>query len=199
MDHLVTSYLFQHKQCPLPGLGTLAISTGNAEGDFLNTAIKAPLPDISFNTNETEANDLLQYIAVKTGNDITAAIEMLGNFCNALRSAINDKQAAVLKGAGEFFKDGSGNIKFKANALPAAFAQPVRAERVIHPKAEHNMLVGDRETTTAVMTEYYNEEPIKKDRWWIWAIVIAVIALVAILLYMNSDNIAAMFGNTQSI
>ena len=58
-----------------------------------------------------------------------------------------------LESLGSFFVDDNGKINFKPEELPAAFSQPVFAERVIHPDAEHQILVGDKETTNTVMTE----------------------------------------------
>ena len=195
MHQLIASYLFQYKECPLPGLGTLTVTAGKAETDFLNTAVNAPLPTILFDTKENEASSLLDYIAAKTNDDALHVVEKLSQFCNTLKSAVIVGNTATLKGVGDFFSDASGKIKFKANSLPAAFLQPVKAERVIHPESEHHMLVGDKETTNKHMNEYFSETPVKKDRWWIWAIVLGAIALIALLLYLNQENISSMFGN----
>jgi hypothetical protein len=195
MHQLIASYLFQNKTCPLPGLGTLSVVAGKAESDFLNTAIKAPLPRIVFDAKENDASNLLDYVAIKTNTTVLNTIDALGQFCNSLKAAAITNKPATLDGVGNFFTDSSGNINFKSSQLPAAFLQPVKAERVIHPQAEHQILVGDKETTNTLMTEYFSEEPVKKDRWWIWAIVLGVIALLAIVVYLNSDNTSAMFGN----
>jgi hypothetical protein len=61
-------------------------------------------------------------------------------------------------------------------------------------------LVGDKETTNTLMNEYFNEDVlVKKNRWWIWAIVLAVIALLAILIYTNNVNLSSMAGNAMPI
>jgi hypothetical protein len=84
--------------------------------------------------------------------------------------------------------------------LPAAFLQPVKAERVIHPEAEHQILVGDKETTNTLMTEYFSEEVhVKKNRWWIWAIILCLVALIIILLYLNNAGLLSMAGNAMPI
>jgi hypothetical protein len=195
MHRLIASYLFQNKSCPLPGLGTLSMVAGKAELDFLNTAIKAPATRIVFEAKESDASNLLDYIATKTDSTVLQTIERLGHFCHSLKTATMANHPATLDGVGNFFTDSSGNINFKCNHLPAIFLQPVTAERVIHPQAEHQILVGDKETTSTVMTEYYTETPVVKNRWWIWAIVLGAIAAIGILIYLNSDNASAMFGN----
>jgi hypothetical protein len=61
-------------------------------------------------------------------------------------------------------------------------------------------LVGDKETTNTLMNEYFNEDVlVKKNRWWIWAIVLAVIALLAILIYTNNANLSSMAGSAMPI
>jgi hypothetical protein len=48
------------------------------------------------------------------------------------------------------------------------------------------------------MTEFFNEVPVKKDRWWIWAIVLGVIAITLILIYLNDGTASSHFGNAVS-
>jgi len=199
MHHLIASYLFQNKTCPLPGLGTLTVAAGKAQSDFLNTAIKAPVTVVIFTTKENDASILLDYIAAKTNRTVFQAIETLGVFCNNLKAAVVANNAAPLNGVGIFSADASGNINFKPDELPAFFLQPVKAERVIHPQAEHTILVGDKETTNTLMTEYFNEEPVQKYRWWIWAIVLGVIGLLTVLFYISNTNLSSMAGNAMPV
>jgi hypothetical protein len=202
MHQLIASYLFQNKTCPLPGLGTLLLTAGNAESDFFGKTIKAPEPVIVFETKENDASNLLDYIAAKTNSTVFQAIDKLGQLCNNLKGAAISNNPATLDGVGNFFSDASGNINFKPLALPFSFFQPVKAERVIHPEAEHNILVGDKETTNTVMTEYFSEEeetPAKKDRWWIWVIILSAIALLALLFYANGASVSSMVGNVTPV
>ncbi len=52
--------------------------------------------------------------------------------------------------------------------------EPVIAERIIHKNDEHAVLVGDKETTSGAMNEFYREEVIieKKYSWKLWAIIL---------------------------
>jgi nucleoid DNA-binding protein len=199
MHHLIASYLFQHKTCPLPGLGTLSVQSGNASTHFLNKTILAPQPAIVFDAKETEADALLDHIAGKANISIYEAIETLGKFANQLKMAIQSGQPAILNGVGHFSMASSGIINFEPLHVPEVFLQPVNAERVIHPEAEHAILVGDKESTNTAMTEYYSETTEVKSRWWIWAIVLGVAGIAALVLYMNGDGILSRFGNAMPI
>lgn len=195
MQKLIASFLFQHKYCPLPGVGTLSISNGEAAADFTNKTIAAPKPLIHFTNTETEPSGLLDYLAASTDGSRIEATEALGHFCDTLKKESNTK----LESIGNFFVDDAGNISFAQEELPQTFLQPVYAERVIRPDEEHNILVGDRETTNTMMTGYFNETPAVKDRWWIWAIVLAAIGLLAMLIYFTQFNGTSSFGNTIKI
>jgi hypothetical protein len=202
MHHLIASYLFQNKTCPLPGLGTLMIATNLAQSDFTSTTINAPVPVITFEIKESDASNLLNYVAAKTNSTVFQTINNLGQLCNNLKADAITNNTAVLDGVGNFFTDASGNIKFTPQVLPFSFFRPVKAILVTHPKAAHNILVGDKETTNTVMTEYFTSEEVvivKKDRWWIWAIILGAIAALALLFYVNAATISSMAGNVMPV
>jgi hypothetical protein len=79
------------------------------------------------------------------------------------------------------------------------FAQPVFAERVVHPDAEHAILVGDKETTNTFMAELLIPKVETRDRWWIWAIVLGAVGLIALLIYFTELKGTLPFGNTIKI
>ena len=196
MQQLIASYLFQHKNCPIPGFGSLSVSVSGAESDFTNHLVTAPSPVIRFIDKEMNAAGLVSYIAKRTKQDEAAVTCLLHDFSAQLKQEIRHYAKAALPGIGSFFVDENGNTIFEQEEIPAAFVQPVTAIRVIHPNAEHSMLVGDKETTNTMMTEYFTEEEVKKDRWWIWAIVLAALALLMLIIYSGSAANASFFGNS---
>ncbi len=199
MEKLITAYLFQCKTCPLPGFGTLSIATGNAQGDFVNKQLLPPKPEISFNTKETPADELVDFIAVSNGLAPMQAIEQLGNFCTGLKQQLNTENEAIINGTGKLFLDKAGNLNFTPTKLDDIFLMPVANERAIHNKAEHTMLVGYKETTNTEMEAYFAETTIRKNYWWVWAILIAVAAIGLILYYLNLSLSSPLFGNAGTL
>jgi hypothetical protein len=195
MQNQIASYLFQHKTCPLPGLGTLSVLHSGAEADFTNKSIAAPKSFIEFSDTETDATGLLNYLSATSGGSTYEVSEALDHFCDNLRNKMTVQSDVQLGSIGSFFVDASGKINFKPEELSAAFVQPVYAERVIHPDAEHQILVGDKETTNTVMTELLAPKAENKDRWWIWAIVLALVGIAALVFYFTAFNGTAPFGN----
>jgi nucleoid DNA-binding protein len=199
MQNQLASYLFQHKTCPLPGLGTLFMLHSAAVSDFTDKSISAPKSFIEFSETEADATGLLNYLAITTGGSKYEVTEALDHFCDNLRNKMTAQPDVQLESIGSFFVDASGKINFKSEELPEVFTQPVFAERVIHPDAEHHILVGDKETTNMVMTELLSPKPEIKDRWWVWAIVLGIIGLAALLVYFTELRGAIPFGNTIKI
>ncbi len=195
MQQLIASYLFQYKTCPLPGLGTLRIVHKSAAANFPDKTIHAPEPEIVFDHTETDAGTLVDYIAARTNCPVLSAIDSLGKYCNLLKSELNANAIAAINMVGSFSGDAGGEIQFKPAQLPAVLLPAVVAERVVHPEAAHTMLVGDKETTNTQMAEYYAESSVPKNYWWVWAIILGAVALLALLLYYNDAFASSSFGN----
>jgi len=198
MQHLIASYLIQNKACPAGALGTLYINQAGAVAEFTQKTITAPKPIIHFSTEQSDKMPVVNYLASAVGIDHSEAAAAWDDFFNGLQQQLDHQDSAHWEGVGTFSKDVMGKIGFVPVELPAAFLPSVTAERVVHPQTAHTMLVGDKETTSTVMTEYFSEEPATRSRWWIWAIVIAAIALIVILVYSNNSSSSPRFGNAVS-
>ena len=199
MQQLIASYLFQHKSCPLPGVGTFTIVGTTSQADFTNKTISAPHPAIEFINVETNPAGLFDYVANKFKFSVYDAKELVLAFCNEVKNKIETGAIASLDQVGDLTVSQTGKILFKQEELPAAFWQAVIAERVIHPQAEHQILVGDKETTNTAMTEFLAEKPTEKNNWWIGAIALAVLGILLLLIYLSGTGNSSAFGNSIKI
>ncbi|RYY46786.1 MAG: hypothetical protein EOO06_13785 [Chitinophagaceae bacterium] len=76
----------------------------------------------------------------------------------------------------------------------------VYAERVIHPEATHNMLVGDTQTNTGSMAEYLEEKEVVGRPKWVWAAVsLFLVGTVLFVIYLLSKPDAGFLGNSNRI
>ncbi len=199
MQKQIASFLFQHKTCPLPGIGTLKMQHTGALSDFTNKTIAAPTAGIRFVHTDTDPSALLYYLAATTGGSTYEVTEGLDHFCDNLKKELAAQQQVALPGIGVFYADVAGKINFTEETLPASFVQPVFAERVIHPNEEHAILVGDKESTNTLMTEMLAPKAETRENWWIWAIVLGLVAITLIMLYFAMSNDASSFGNAIKI
>jgi hypothetical protein len=169
MYNLIASSFFQKKYCQLPGIGSIALISHPATTDFVNSRIKAPMQEVVFEPQGDGKNIF---------NEFSAISELL------LRKITEGGQVDI-EGVGIFYKDAADTVKFAPVKLDETFTPAVAAERVIRQDARHTILVGDKETTNTAMTEYFSEERVeKKERWWIWAILLAAVGLALLFFYV---------------
>ena len=171
MYQQIAQSLFQKKSCLLPGLGTLSIVYESAQTDFVNSQILSPGYKIVFDQTNVNAE----------GQDGFSAV------IDSIKNDLEHKKSAELIGIGSFSVDEKGKIHFSQIPIDENFLQPVFAERVIHENATHNMLVGDKETTTTVMTDFFNEKPLSVERWWMIAAALLVVT-ASVLCYHFYEN-----------
>ncbi len=199
MEELIALYLFKHKKCPLPEIGTLHVIESNAVAWYAEKKIEAPVPSVKLSGQVTETEDLISFISNRKDISREEAMVSLTEYCTALQNmdAFGETKLAQL---GKFYVNADGNLIFKPIELPAALVPPVYAERVLHPMASHTLVVGDKETTSADMTAYYaDSEDTTKSKWWIFALVFAATAITAIVLFLNEKNHSTTFGNKSQI
>jgi hypothetical protein len=206
MTETLLSYLLQHKSLSIPGLGSMYIERIPAQTDFVNKRILPPdyhfrfdkyfdAPDKDFFTYLARQKDIADYEAIKWYNE----------WAYELRNKLRDGQPIQWKGIGTLKKDVSGEIVFEAAGAIPTLHEPAPANRVIHVHAQHTMLVGDREITREITPVDYPEQEVtdtyvEKESWWVYALIIAAIALSAIFFhfYKNGFNTAGT-GNKQTI
>lgn len=193
MQELIASYLLQYKKCPLPGVGSLAVRRTEATIIAGEKRIAAPAEEIIFSHDELNADDLHDFIAAQKGISKDEAAYQLGRYCEELKS-LQGSDKATIQSTGEFYRDADGSLAF-IPVQPLFAAQDIYAEKVIHPDTSHAILVGDTETTNVAMNEYYaEEEPKARSRWWIFALIIFVIAAALIGFYLIDPAHNSSFG-----
>ncbi len=192
MNQYIAAFLFQNKLCPLPGLGHLLLQPGVAQTDIVNQQLLAPVPSIVFSSTEIAAEDFIEYLANRRNESFESSKTALAGYVDAI------KQGSPMEQIG-YFSTQEGQFTFHPVAIDPLFLPAVKAERVVHPDAEHAILVGDKESTNTAMTEYYSEEAVPKDRWWVWAIVLGALAIGIILYYCNNEVCNGNFGNAAQV
>ncbi len=202
MQSIITSYLFQKGQLQIPALGTFSITDVPAISDFLHKKISAPVPKVLFQAAETATTDdaLVEYIARKHTVSYEQADNLLQQWSGELRNRLQQNGEVDLPGIGLLTRQ-ENNLHLEAAALPSAFLPDAAAERVVHPQAQHQMLVGDKETTNVEMTAYYAEETPARQRWWIAAMLLALSAMLLMLFHFSQQgyDIAALGNGIRAV
>jgi hypothetical protein len=190
MQDLIASYLIQKKECHLPLLGNFAFKSVPAFLDIANKKIFPSTDEISFSENGNYFSEgLKDYISHLQNIPLHEAEEKINNWCLHSKVKLDSGEKITFDSIGSLQKDIVGNILFQAEK-DINFYEPVIAERVIHKNTEHAVLVGDKETTSGVMSEFYREEEVteKKSAWKIWAIILLAVSLLTLIIYFYNHS-----------
>ncbi len=196
---VITSYLLQQKQCVLPGLGRLELITIPAISDFVNRQLIAPRQEIRLSADGTTDSNLIDYIAYRKQISFTDARQALNAYCGDLLKSVRSGGTATMPGLGSFSKNESSQVVFTMIPLPAGYEVTVPAERVVRPSAEHQVLVGDIETTNTAMADYYAAAPESRKPWWIAPFILSIAGLGIILYHYLQYPAQGFTGNAHAI
>jgi nucleoid DNA-binding protein len=198
MLDLIISFIIQSKECKLADIGKFTTIIKPAKADIANKQMTPPFKEILFNKREEKVSDeLVKYVAEKKKISSFEALSEIKKWCAETKEKLKNGEAIFLNSLGVLKKESSGNISFE-NQITMPFFAPVPAERVIHKNSEHAVLVGDRETTSSVMNQFYSEEETttKSNAWKIIAIILLAIALVILFFYFYGHPFSlSEFGN----
>ena len=199
MEKLLTTYLYSNKVCPLPTVGSLLVQYAPATAFPSEKKMQAPIPAIRFVEKELNADGLLQFIASHKNIDSQRASDELSSYCMRLQE-MQPYESVSLGSAGSFNLNEEGQLQFTATRLPSAFLPAIVAERVIHPEASHNMVVGDTQTNTTTMAEILNmEEQPGRPKWFWVAVALGTAAIIAAGICLINRQPGSLFGNMRAI
>jgi CCDC81-like prokaryotic HU domain 2 len=203
MFDLLHYYFIQNRTLSLPGIGTFELFRVSAQTDFTNKKILAPTYTISFDKmNDTPDKEMFQYISSRKNISEWEAMKLVNDLAHELKQQLRSGQEVEWKGIGILKPDSSGDIIFQPDRLKYDFIPHVDAERVIRVDANHRMLVGDHEVSKTEMEQFLQEENVvvkEKPKWWVYAILVAAIALILIFLKLISSDSPFTGGKTKRI
>ncbi len=191
MEEIITSYLVQKKECSLPGIGHLKIITKPAELDVANKQMFPPVDEIQFEEDEVHLRkDLVTYVSMRQNTHENDAAENITNWCLHSKYKLDAGKKIFFEPVGSLQKNAAGNIFFhKTNDFPVY--DLITAERVIHENEQHSVLVGDKETTSGEMSNFYKEDVVVKPKrsWWkIWAIILFSISFLTLIIHFSNHR-----------
>ncbi len=199
MENLLASYLYSFKNCPLPTVGVLIMQAGAAVAVQSDKIIQAATPNIQFVSKEINADELLQYISMQKNISLQEASDELSKYCSRLLE-LQPYEELPLASAGNFYITEEGALNFKYSILPTSFFPNVPAERVIHPDASHNMLVGDTQTNTTAMAQLLDGSDQNKGAKWVWvAAALALVGALVLTVYLMNRQPGSNFGNNARV
>lgn len=202
MQKIITSYLVQKKECNLPGLGNFKINMVPAHLDVANKKMFPPSTEIIFSEGDVHLRkDLVKYISTQQNVDEHQAAENITRWCHNVSESLDAGEKIIFESIGNLQKNATRNI-FLSTKNKNRLYEAVTANRVVHKDEDHPVLVGDRQTTSAVMNEYYKAETVfgRKISWKISATVLFGLVLLSLIMHFSYHGFTtAGTGNQISI
>jgi hypothetical protein len=187
MSNVFAEYLLQQQELPIPGVGLLAWEAVPSAYDVAGRQFTPPGVLWHFTPVEQLDGTLpLQrftgHVAIWHNLTEEEAFEEVQAFGRRIKTQLETTGIAAIGACGQL-QAAEQELKFEPSAT-AVWLAPLPADRVMRKGASHQVLVGDQQTTTAEMEAYLaaaDEEPVAVDRWWLWPVILAAIALALIV------------------
>jgi hypothetical protein len=117
----------------------------------------------------------------------------------ALKNKLSEKGEAKWEHVGVIRRNNKGDLTLGTQSILLQSEQPVVAEKVIRVKAEHTVLVGERERTSVQMEEYFAESPARKNYSWLVAVILTLLAVMFIGWYFSEKGFSTSAAGNQSV
>jgi hypothetical protein len=221
MYELIYKFLIKYRTIDLPGIGTFTLRVQPAQSRFVDQSFLPPKYYVAFEqdhaVDDVDAREqgavtqeriapsrkVFSWIADNYGLTDKEAIIRFNEFLFELRKELDAGKKIVWSGIGTLEKDAGGEIKFNGdkNALP--WLQQTVAKKVIRENAEHTMLVGETEKTSAQMSEILlNPRSIKDKRayWWVWPLAVIIAIFIFLGWYFSEHGVSGnATGNNHKV
>ena len=183
MYQYLHKYFSLYKNLPLQGIGSFNITAQHAQLDFSNKTLHAPFYTINYTNEEPVIEEgFYNFLAKEAGLQYSDAVDQLKQFTMQLTDELKAGGSVQFKGIGTLIKQDESYL-FDADIAIQGFFPAITVERVIRQNAEHNVRVGEDHKTSTQMQQQLTQIKVKEERWWIAAIVLAVVGIVAIAYY----------------
>ncbi len=189
MQPVLYKYLALYKNLNIPGIGNFEINQTSPALQFTDKQFQPPASSIVFTQVVYPTNNhFYTFLSREWNVDKAIAIRRYKEDVEGLMEQLKTGIACELPGIGTLRKTDGSNVVFTAAEPTFCFYSVLPAERVIRKHAQHTVLVGEREhikeytSPDAVSETVYDEEP-AKEKWKTYALVIAIVAVLMIVLY----------------
>ena len=200
MQDSLYEFLLLNKKLSLPGIGTISHCQNPAQHDFSNKQFTAPsFYFIIESRNDKPSKKLFDWLSSSLNITEWEATKSVNDFSFDLKKKLSEFGEASWGKVGVLRRDNNGDLKLDPQNISLQSEPPVTAEKVIRVKAEHPVLVGEKEKTSVEMEEYFAGSPAKKNYTWLIAVILTVLAVMFIGWYFSEKGFSTSSAGNQSV
>ncbi len=189
MNNIIASFLVQHGECRLAGIGRFGVQVQSAVSDVASKAIYPPEANYTFTDgSDYTSEELISYAAFKCHTDIATASEMIRAWTEDANHSLENGETLTIPAIGNITRDDKDTFVFHAGRS-LVHLHPVPAHRVIHESDTHKILVGDVESDSEKMNQLLHpEDTHERPSWWKPALIIIIATIALYLIYVFSGE-----------
>jgi hypothetical protein len=174
MDQQLYKYLVLHKNLAIPQLGSFVVKNEPSHFDSTTGLLHAPKPVIHFTDGTVPMSEkfFFDFLSSEMGIDEVSAIKQFHDYAYQLRKDLQENRVVAVGGIGTLAKGEDELVSFNPAHDISELLPPVQKAEAI-PVTDTNVYDGEEISDT--------EEG--KDQWWVYALVLLIIGLGALLYY----------------
>jgi len=200
MQDSLYEFLLLNKKLSLPGIGTISLCQSSAQHDFSNKQFVAPASFFSIDPgNDKPSKKLFDWLSSSLNITEWEAIKFVNDFSFDLKEQLSKYGEVSWERVGVIRRNSNGDLKLDPQNILLQSEPPVTAEKVIRVKAEHTVLVGEKEKTSVEMEEYFAGSTAKKNYSWLIAVILTVLAVMFIGWYFSEKGFLTSSAGNQSV
>jgi len=200
MQDTLYEFLLLNKKLSLPGIGTISLCQSSAQHDFSNKQFVAPTSFFSIDPrNDKPSKKLFDWLSSSLGITEWEAIKSVNDFSFDLKKKLSEFGEVSWEKVGVIRRNNNGDLKLDPQNISLQSEPPVIAQKVIRVKAEHIVLVGEKEKTSVEMEEFLVGSRVKKNYTWLIALILTVLAVMFIGWYFSEKGFSTSSAGNQSV
>jgi hypothetical protein len=200
MQDSLYEFLLLNKKISLPGIGTISLCQVPAQHDFPNKQFIAPASFFTIDPkNDKPSKKLFDWLSSSLNITEWDAIKSVNDFSFDLKKKLSEFGEVNWEKIGVLRRNDTGDLKLDSQNISLQSEPPVTAEKVIRVKAEHTILVGEKEKSSVEMEEYLAAAPAKKNYTWLIAVILTVLAVMFIGWYFSEKGFSTSSAGNQSV
>jgi len=177
-------YLVLNNIVAIPGVGNFTVVDKPAH---INASIIHPPQQLLSFQPGTALTDkkFYSFLAHEKGVSEVDAVRKFQDFAYQLRKDIQANNHVELTGLGTFTKNATGDLAFQSSLSAGTFFPSIPLKPIPEPVI---ITSTEKEIEEHGIEVYPEEEALPKDRWWLWAVVLAILAFAAIGFYFWQEG-----------
>ena len=200
MQDSLYEFLLLNKKISLPGIGTISLCQAPAQHDFPNKQFIAPASFFTIDPkNDKPSKKLFDWLSSSLNITEWEATKSVNDFSFDLKKKLSEFGEVNWEKIGVLRRNDIGDLKLEPQNVSLQSEPAVAAEKVIRVKAEHTILVGEKEKTSVEMEEYLAAIPAKKNYTWLIAVILTVLAVMFIGWYFSEKGFTTSSAGNQSV